>query len=90
MNQRNAVRVLVLCAGNIGRSPLAEVLLKHSVAEALGIPETDLAEAGVAIRSAGTEAPQARKLRRGTLRRFAVSRLPPSWGSTSATIRQHC
>lgn len=50
-------RILVLCAGNIGRSPLAEVMLRASLADALGLDEAGLAAYGVAVRSAGTAAP---------------------------------
>ncbi len=54
----NTVRILVLCAGNIGRSPLAEVLLRYSLAESLEVPVEDLARAGVIVTSAGTDAPE--------------------------------
>ncbi len=49
--------ILVLCCGNIGRSPLVEGLLRRRLADALGVGERKLAEAGVVIRSAGTQAP---------------------------------
>lgn len=51
------LRILVLCAGNIGRSPLAEVLLRRSLAARLGLAEVELAARGVVITSAGTRAP---------------------------------
>ncbi len=53
-----AVRVLILCAGNIGRSPLAEVMLRDAVADRLGVAVAGLRTAGVAIASAGTSAPE--------------------------------
>ncbi len=52
------MRILVLCAGNIGRSPLAEAMLKHSLATALGVGEGELADTGVTVSSAGTAAPE--------------------------------
>lgn len=52
------VRVLVLCAGNIGRSPLAAALLEHELAAELGVSVVDLAAAGVEVKSAGIEAPE--------------------------------
>ena len=49
--------ILVLCAGNIGRSPVAEVLIKDALASRLHVPIDDLAAAGVVVISAGTDAP---------------------------------
>ncbi len=54
---RSGYTILVLCSGNIGRSPLAEVMLRSSLAEALGWDERRLEEHGVVVRSAGTDAP---------------------------------
>lgn len=51
------MKVLVLCAANIGRSPVAEVLLKDLLAKGLGVPTAQLAEM-VQVMSAGTEAPE--------------------------------
>ncbi len=51
------LRVLVLCAGNIGRSPLAAALLRHALAERLRVRLDGLVAAGVDVRSAGTDAP---------------------------------
>ena len=49
--------ILVLCAGNIGRSPLAAALLRRGIAVELGVSEDQLAACGVVVRSAGTGAP---------------------------------
>ncbi len=51
------VAVLVLCAGNVGRSPLAAALLKNALADRLGVAVDDLSSAGVEVTSAGTAAP---------------------------------
>ena len=50
--------ILVLCAGNIGRSPLAAVMLQDALARRLGIPAARLADEGVVVVSAGTDAPE--------------------------------
>lgn len=50
--------ILVLCTGNVGRSPLAEVLLRARLAAALGYNEQLLEEARIEVRSAGTHAPE--------------------------------
>jgi protein-tyrosine phosphatase len=52
------VRILVLCAGNIGRSPLAEALLRHQLAASLRVSEDELERRGVTVASAGTDAPK--------------------------------
>lgn len=49
--------VLVLCAGNIGRSPLAAAMLRSGLAVELGVSEDQLEAIGVVVRSAGTGAP---------------------------------
>lgn len=51
------LRVLVLCAGNIGRSPLAAALLSQSLAQEIGVPLRQLEPNGLVVRSAGTQAP---------------------------------
>ncbi|MGA9595673.1 MAG: low molecular weight phosphotyrosine protein phosphatase [Acidimicrobiia bacterium] len=51
-------RILVLCAGNIGRSPLAGAMLRAGLADSLGVAERDLEIAGVTVVSAGTAAPE--------------------------------
>ena len=51
-------RVLVLCNGNIGRSPLAAALLENALATELGVPSSGLSGAGFEIASAGIEAPE--------------------------------
>lgn len=48
----------MLCAGNIGRSPLAAALLEHALAEKFGVSVPDLPTIGVFVRSAGTDAPE--------------------------------
>lgn len=50
-------RILVLCTANIGRSPLAEVILRSRLAEALGVENDALASLGIEVRSAGTRGP---------------------------------
>lgn len=52
------LNVLVLCAGNIGRSPLGEVLLRAGLARALGLTEAEMAAHGIVVSSAGTDAPE--------------------------------
>ena len=52
------VRVLVLCSGNIGRSPLAAALLRSALAERLGVEQGGLVDAGFDVSSAGTAAPE--------------------------------
>lgn len=49
--------VLVVCAGNIGRSPLAAVMLRRGIAVVLGVSEDHLESLGIVVRSAGTCAP---------------------------------
>ena len=67
------MRILVLCAGNIGRSPLAEVLIRSQLAGDLGISEQELERHGVAVASAGTDALEGHPAsRRGIA--FALSR----------------
>jgi protein-tyrosine phosphatase len=51
------VEILILCSGNIGRSPLGEVMLRAALARRLGVPATGLAAVGVVVGSAGTAAP---------------------------------
>jgi tRNA threonylcarbamoyl adenosine modification protein (Sua5/YciO/YrdC/YwlC family) len=46
--------ILMVCTGNICRSPMAEGILRHLLAERLDCPEGDLVEKGVRIISAGT------------------------------------
>ncbi len=50
------MKILILCTGNIGRSPLAEVMLRHALADGLGTADAELAAAGVVVTSAGTAA----------------------------------
>lgn len=50
-------RVLVLCAGNIGRSPLTAAMLRSELAGGLEIDSGDLQSRGVFVDSAGTDAP---------------------------------
>ena len=47
---------LIVCSGNTCRSSMAEGLLRKLLAEKLGCPETQLAERGYQIESAGTSA----------------------------------
>jgi protein-tyrosine phosphatase len=45
--------VLFVCTGNTCRSPMAEGLAKHVLAEMKGVPVEQLEEAGIRVRSAG-------------------------------------
>ena len=58
MSAAKPIRVLVLCAGNIGRSPLAAALLEAALARELNGPVAELPTAGVSVQSAGTDAPE--------------------------------
>ncbi len=51
---RPGLRVLVLCTGNICRSPLAAKLLESELAAAWGVPPADLQELGWTVASAGS------------------------------------
>jgi L-threonylcarbamoyladenylate synthase len=46
--------VLMVCTGNSCRSPLAEYLFRHKLAERLGVAPGDLGAQGYAVSSAGT------------------------------------
>jgi protein-tyrosine phosphatase len=50
--------ILVLCTGNIGRSPLAEAILRSRLAAELGVGVSELPDHGVVVSSAGTRAPE--------------------------------
>ncbi|TAH38523.1 MAG: hypothetical protein EYC70_03875 [Planctomycetota bacterium] len=62
-------RVLVLCSGNICRSPLAAALLERELASAWGVRVPDLQELGWVVASAGT---------------FAVADVPASESTVQA------
>ena len=51
---RPGLRILVLCSGNICRSPVAEAMLRAEIAAAWGVQQADLEELGWHIASAGT------------------------------------
>ncbi len=53
-NLRPGMRVLVVCSGNICRSPLAAAILKQEIAAAWGVRERDLPTLGWTVDSAGT------------------------------------
>ena len=50
--------VLFVCAGNVGRSPLAEAMARRFLAEALRAKDSDLEVRGIRVLSAGIEAPE--------------------------------
>ena len=58
MTRTGPLRILVLCSGNIGRSPLAASLLEDALAQRLNVPVSELGAAGVSVQSAGTDAPE--------------------------------
>lgn len=49
--------VLMVCTGNSCRSPIAEYLLRHALAEKIGCTDDELESHGFVVRSAGTFAP---------------------------------
>ncbi len=49
--------VLLVCAGNVGRSPLAEVMARRFLAEGMGVDDGELEANGIRVLSAGTLAP---------------------------------
>ena len=53
---RPGQRVLVVCSGNICRSPLAAAILERELASAWGVAPHDLARLGWIVESAGTSA----------------------------------
>ena len=50
--------VLFVCAGNVGRSPLAEAIARRLLAESLNVGDDQLESYGLRVLSAGTEAPE--------------------------------
>lgn len=48
--------ILFVCSGNTCRSPMAEALARHLLAEAAGVPEAELEKKGIAVASAGAYA----------------------------------
>ena len=49
--------VLLLCTGNVGRSPLAEAMARRFLAKALDVGDDELEAHGIQVLSAGTLAP---------------------------------
>ena len=45
--------ILFVCSGNTCRSPMAEAITRHLLAEANGVPDTDLERKGISVLSAG-------------------------------------
>lgn len=56
IRQALARRIVFVCTGNTCRSPMAEGLFKHRLAERLGCPVDDLTARGFAVSSAGLAA----------------------------------
>jgi L-threonylcarbamoyladenylate synthase len=48
--------ILFVCSGNTCRSPMAEALARHLLAEAAGVPDAELEAKGVTVASAGAYA----------------------------------
>ena len=56
------MKIIFVCAGNMGRSPLGEALAKRRLAEALGTTAADLPQRGVEITSGGLLVPDGWKV----------------------------
>lgn len=46
--------IMFVCSGNTCRSPMAEALAREQIAQMLGVPESALADKGIAVMSAGS------------------------------------
>jgi L-threonylcarbamoyladenylate synthase len=76
MDERTVARlanseILFVCTGNSCRSPMAEYLFRHGLAQRLGRPVEALAAAGYRVSSAGTFAPLGAPASAGALEELA-------------------
>ena len=56
LKRLSSLMILIVCTGNTCRSPMAEVIGRHLLAEKIGCAESDIEEHGVMIASAGIAA----------------------------------
>lgn len=56
LERLNRFQVLMVCTGNTCRSPMAEVIMRRRLAEAMGCKDDELEERGIVVASAGLAA----------------------------------